>query len=110
VAALVHEGAREGGRLIREIDLWYVACLDVSERRETAFEKLGNILGFVAAYVLGPDPPGRGVPPELVPAMRQLRATYTTRQRAMDPTLVKQLGLFDYLSGRWRWPELRRLR
>ena len=100
VAALVHEGAREGGRLIREIDLWYVACLDVSERRGTAFEKLGNILGFVAAYVLGPDPPGRGVPPEFVPAMRQLRATYTTKQRAMDPTLVKRLGLFDYLRGR----------
>lgn len=32
--------------------------------------------------------------------MRQLRATYTTKQRAMDPTLVKRLGLFDYLRGR----------
>src|SRR6266542_731660 len=34
------------------------------------------------------------------PAVRELRATYTTRQREMDPTLVKRLGLFDYLRAR----------
>lgn len=100
VEALIGEGAREAERSPKEVDLWYVACLDVSEQRETAFEKLGNILGFVAAYILGRDPAGRGVPPELVPAVRQLCATYTTKQRAMDPTLVKRLGLFDYLRGR----------
>ena len=80
--------------------MWSIACLDVSARRDAAFEKLGNILGFVAAYILGPDPEGRGVPPELVPGVRELRATYTTRQREMDPTLVKRLGLFDYLRAR----------
>jgi len=72
----------------------------VSDRREAAFEKLGNILGFVAAYILGPDPEGRGVPPDLVARVRELRATYTTRQQEMDPTLVKRLGLFDYLRAR----------
>jgi 5,10-methylenetetrahydromethanopterin reductase len=100
VEALIVEGAREAARPPKEIDLWYVACLDVSERREMAFDKLGNILGFVAAYILGRDPVGRGVPPELVPAVRQLCATYTTKQGAMDPTLVRRLGLFDYLRGR----------
>lgn len=100
VEALIGKGAGEAARSPKEIDLWYVACLDVSERWETAFEKLGNILGFVAAYILGRDPVGRGVPPELVPAVRQLSATYTTKQGAMDPTLVKRLGLFDYLRGR----------
>ncbi|HKW93276.1 MAG TPA: LLM class flavin-dependent oxidoreductase [Methylomirabilota bacterium] len=83
-----------------DIDVWFIAALDVAIRREAAFEKLGNILGFVAAYILGPDPEGRGVPPELVPAVRELRATYTTRRRDMDPELVKRLGLFDYLRGR----------
>jgi alkanesulfonate monooxygenase SsuD/methylene tetrahydromethanopterin reductase-like flavin-dependent oxidoreductase (luciferase family) len=63
-------------------------------------EKLGNILGFVAAYILGPDPAGRGVPPDLVPAVHELRASYTTRQRDMDPALTKRLGLFDYLRAR----------
>jgi 5,10-methylenetetrahydromethanopterin reductase len=100
VEALIVEGAHKAARSPKEIDLWYVACLDVSERREKAFDKLGNILGFVAAYILGRDPVGRGVPPELVPAVRQLCAAYTTKQGAMDSTLVKRLGLFDYLRGR----------
>src|SRR5262249_29973878 len=51
---LIAEGAREASRSAGEIDVWWITCLDVSERRETALEKLGNILGFVAAYVVGP--------------------------------------------------------
>jgi alkanesulfonate monooxygenase SsuD/methylene tetrahydromethanopterin reductase-like flavin-dependent oxidoreductase (luciferase family) len=54
----------------------------------------------VAAYVVGPDPSGRGVPPDLVPAIREMRATYTTRRAEMDPTLLRRLGLFDYLRRR----------
>jgi 5,10-methylenetetrahydromethanopterin reductase len=97
---LIEAGAKETERSMEDLDVWAIACLDTSARREAAFEKLGNILGFVAAYILGPDPEGRGVPPALVPAVRELRANYTTRQREMDPTLVKRLGLFDYLRAR----------
>jgi len=97
---LIEAGAKQGGRTTAEVDVWSIACLDVSTRREAAFEKLGNILGFVAAYILGPDPEGRGVPADLVPAVRELRASYTTRQGEMDPALVKRLGLFDYLRAR----------
>jgi 5,10-methylenetetrahydromethanopterin reductase len=100
VRGLIAEGAAGARRPASEIDVWSIACLDVAERREAAFEKLGNILGFVAAYILGPDPAGRGVPPDLVPAVHELRATYTTRQRDMDPALTKRLGLFDYLRAR----------
>jgi 5,10-methylenetetrahydromethanopterin reductase len=88
------------GARASEVDEWWIACLDVSERRETAYEKLGNILGFVAAYVVGPDPAGRGVPAELVPAVREMRQTYTTRRADMDPQLLHRLGLFDYLRRR----------
>ena len=97
---LMGAGAAEAGRSMPDVDVWSIACLDVSPRRAAALEKLGNILGFVAAYILGPDPVGRGVPPELVPSVRELRATYTTRQREMDPEQVKRLGLFDYLRER----------
>ena len=100
VRDLIAEGAAAARRPAGEIDVWSIACLDVAERREDALEKLGNILGFVAAYILGPDPAGRGVPPDLVPAVHELRATYTTRQRDMDPALTRRLGLFDYLRAR----------
>jgi 5,10-methylenetetrahydromethanopterin reductase len=82
------------------LDTWFIACLDVSERRETALAQLGNILGFVAAYVLGPAPAERGVPADLVPAVVELRRQYTTKRRDMDPDLVRRLGLFDYLRAR----------
>jgi alkanesulfonate monooxygenase SsuD/methylene tetrahydromethanopterin reductase-like flavin-dependent oxidoreductase (luciferase family) len=97
---MIAEGAAETGRPSDEVDVWWIACLDCSERRETALDKLGNILGFVAAYVLGPAPVERGTPAELVPAVRELRAAYTTRRADMDPGLVKRLGLFDYLRRR----------
>lgn len=97
---LIEAGAKEAGRPASDVDVWSIACLDVSERRGAALEKLGNILGFVAAYILGPDPKGRGVPPGLVAGVKELRRTYTTRRREMDPTLVSRLGLFDYLRAR----------
>ena len=97
---LIAEGARAAGRSADEIDVWWIACLDVDERREVALEKLGNILGFVAAYVVGPAPERRDVPPALVESLRELRHRYTTRRADMDPTLTRRLGVFDYLRER----------
>lgn len=98
--AQLAEGARQAGRDATALDTWFIACLDVSERRETALGQLGSILGFVAAYILGAAPAERGVPAELVPAVVELRRQYTTRRRDMDPDLVRRLGLFDYLRQR----------
>jgi 5,10-methylenetetrahydromethanopterin reductase len=93
-------GATDARRASDAIDTWWIACLDVSERRDAAFEKLGNILGFVAAYVVGPAPAERGVPAELRPAVAELRKTYSTRRADMDAGLVRRLELFDYLRTR----------
>jgi 5,10-methylenetetrahydromethanopterin reductase len=98
--ARLGEGTAEAGRDTARLDTWFIACLDVSERRDTALAKLGNILGFVAAYILGPAPAASGVPVELVPAVLELRRQYTTRRQDMDPDLVRRLGLFDYLRTR----------
>ena len=97
---MIAGGAREAERSPDDLDVWWIACLDVAPRREDALEKLGNILGFVGAYVVGPAPERRDVPPELIPAVRELRRTYTTRRSEMDPALTKRLGIFDYLRRR----------
>jgi alkanesulfonate monooxygenase SsuD/methylene tetrahydromethanopterin reductase-like flavin-dependent oxidoreductase (luciferase family) len=97
---LVAEGAQAAGRAAGDVDVWWIACLDVDERREVALYKLGNILGFVAAYVVGPAPERRDVPAALVPAIRELRASYTTHRAQMDPGLTRRLGIFDYLRQR----------
>ena len=97
---LIAEGAQAAGRPAEDVDVWRIACLDVDERREVALDKLGNILGFVAAYVVGPAPERRDVPPALIPAIRELRASYTTHRAQMDPGLTRRLGVFDYLRQR----------
>ena len=99
-SALLEQGAASMGRDPAALETWFIACLDVSERRQTSLDTLGNILGFVAAYILGAAPAERGVPAELVPAVVALRRQYTTRRRDMDPELVRRLGLFDYLRER----------
>jgi 5,10-methylenetetrahydromethanopterin reductase len=98
--ALLTQGAAQEGRDAGEMDMWWIACLDCAPTREAAYAALGNILGFVAAYILGPAPAARGVPAHLVPAVHELRATYTTRRAEMDAGLVHRLGLFDYLRRR----------
>jgi 5,10-methylenetetrahydromethanopterin reductase len=98
--ALVAAGAAETARAAGDTDVWWIACLDCAPKRDEALDKLGNILGFVAAYILGGAPAARGVPAELLPAVRTLRATYTTRRAGMDASLVRRLGLFDYLRER----------
>ena len=98
--ARIGAGAAETGRTADDVETWWIACLDCAPTRDAALDTLGNILGFVAAYILGAAPAERGVPPDLVPAIHELRATYTTRRAEMDAGLVKRLGLFDYLRGR----------
>lgn len=98
--ALIAKGAAEAGRAAADVDMWWIACLDCASARDDAHAQRGNILGFVAAYVLGPAPEARGVPRELVPAVHELRATYTTRRHAMNAGLMQRLGLFEYLRGR----------
>jgi 5,10-methylenetetrahydromethanopterin reductase len=99
-AARLAAGARAARRAVSDVDVWHIACLDCDERREKALDKLGNILGFVAVYILGRAPEASGVPAPLAPAIRELRRLYTTERHAMDPGLVKRLGLFDYLRRR----------
>ena len=75
--------------------------MDCDEDGSAARRKIGAILAFVAAYVVGRgDPARRGVPPEHREALRELRRRYSTHPGEADAALVTELGLFDYLSRR----------
>src|SRR5262245_17077637 len=100
VSELLEQGAAQTGRVADDVETWWIACLDCATTRDAADASLGNILGFVAAYILGPAPAARGVPADLVSAVHELRAAYTTRRAEMDAGLVRRLGLFDYLRRR----------
>jgi 5,10-methylenetetrahydromethanopterin reductase len=93
--------ARAAGRSPDEVETWQIACLDCSEDGGASRRKIGAILAFVAAYVMGGgDLARRGVPAEHRAALLELRRRYSTRPGEADAALVSELGLFDYLSRR----------
>ena len=97
----VAQAARVAGRNPADVEVWQIAGMDCNEDGDAARRKIGAILAFVAAYVVGGgDPARRGVPPEHREALRVLRRRYSTRPGEADAALVAELGLFDYLARR----------
>ena len=101
--ASVREGAAAAGRDIGGIEMWQIASLDCNEDGAAARNKAGAILAFMAGgYIFDtPDLARRGVPAELHEPMRELRRRYSTRPGDADARLIDELGLFDYLAGRF---------
>jgi 5,10-methylenetetrahydromethanopterin reductase len=98
----VREGAEKAGRDPRKIETWQIAGLDCAEDPEIPRRKIGAILAFMAGgYILAGDLTQKGVPPELHSAIGELRRRYSTRPGEADAELVRELGLFDYLSQRF---------
>ncbi len=57
---------------------------------------------MAGGYILeAPDLNTRGVPEALHEQVLELRRRYSTRPGAADAALVNELGLFDYLAGRF---------
>jgi 5,10-methylenetetrahydromethanopterin reductase len=99
--ATVARAASEAGRDPRDVEIWQIACLDCHGDGGAARQKIGAILAFVSAYVMGGgDLARRGVPPEYRAPLQELRRRYSTRPGDADAALVAELGLFDYLSRR----------
>ena len=97
----IARAARAAGRDPSEVDIWQIACLDCGLDGQASRRKIGAILAFVSAYVMGGgDLARRGVPAEHRAALQELRRRYSTRPGDADAALVAELGLFDYLSRR----------
>ena len=97
----VFAAARAAGRKPDEIEIWQIAALDCGADGDASRRKIGAILAFVSAYVMGGgDLARRGVPAEHHAALLELRRRYSTRPGDADAALVTELGLFEYLSRR----------
>lgn len=99
---LVAKGIEAAGRSPDEVEIWQIAGMDCTEDGDLARQKIGAILAFVTGYIIGgKDPATRDVPPEHRDAILALLKGYSTRPGAHDIQLVRDLGLFDYLSRRF---------
>jgi 5,10-methylenetetrahydromethanopterin reductase len=99
----VRAGAEAAGRNPDEVEIWQIASLDCNEDGAAARNKAGAILAFMAGgYILNTrDLSIQGVPEDFHDPIRELRRRYSTRPGDADSALVDELGLFDYLAGRF---------
>jgi alkanesulfonate monooxygenase SsuD/methylene tetrahydromethanopterin reductase-like flavin-dependent oxidoreductase (luciferase family) len=98
---LVAEGITAANRDPSEVEIWQIAAMDCTRDGDEARQQIGAILAFVTGYIIGGKHPAtRGVPPEHHDAIAELLRRYSTRPGARDIKLVRDLGLFDYLSNR----------
>jgi 5,10-methylenetetrahydromethanopterin reductase len=99
--ARVRDAAARAGRSPEEVEIWQIAALDCNQDGDLAREKVGAMLAFLAGYVIGDkDLAARGVPAPHREPLLELRRRYSTRPGEADISLVKELGLFDYLARR----------
>ncbi len=101
--ARVRDGAIAAGRDPGEVETWQIASLDCNTDGAAARDKAGAILAFMAGgYILkARDLNTRSVPEALHAPILELRRRYSTRPGDADAKLVDELGLFDYLAGRF---------
>ena len=98
---LVANGIKSANRSGNEVEIWQIAAMDCTRDGDQARQKIGAMLAFVAGYIIGgKDPSVRGVPAGHRDGMLELLRQYSTRPGAQNIQLVKDLGLFDYLSRR----------
>lgn len=99
--ALVTDAMRQAGRAPQDVEIWQIAALDCHVDGNAARAKLGAMLAFLNGYVIGTkNLDKRGVPPQYHEPLLELRRRYSTSPGEADIRLVRELGLFDYLSRR----------
>jgi 5,10-methylenetetrahydromethanopterin reductase len=97
----IRNAAQAAGRAPDALEIWQIGALDCNENGDLAREKVGAMLAFLAGYVIGDkNLETRGVPEPLRAPFVELRRRYSTRPGEADIRLVRELGLFDYLSRR----------
>jgi 5,10-methylenetetrahydromethanopterin reductase len=103
--AAVHEGAREAGRDPAEVDVWVFIKLGIADTREEAVDGIKMSLAASVNHAFRHGLEGKHVPPEYIPAIRELIARYQTQAHVKadgaNHSLTDELGLTDYLADRF---------
>jgi 5,10-methylenetetrahydromethanopterin reductase len=100
------QGAAEAGRRLEDLDIWWVALLNVGPPRQEAIAQLQFSLASYAHIIFRYTLEGKAVPPAFADPIRRLVAGYQSRAHitpgGVNPNaqLVADLGLTTYLADR----------
>ena len=96
----LEEGARDAGRTLEDIDLWWMVQFNMAESREAA---LGPILANLASsghIIFRYGLEGKAVPPQYQRQAEELARRYQPIRHFDNVGLTDELGLTDYLANR----------
>jgi 5,10-methylenetetrahydromethanopterin reductase len=99
-------GAAEAGRTLDDLDVWWIALLNVGPPRQEAIEQLKFSLASYAHIIFRYTLDGKAVPSQLADPVRRLvdgyQSRFHIRAGEVNPNakLVEDLGLTDYLADR----------
>ena len=102
----LEEGAKKSGRKVSDLDVWWLAKVNVREDGETAREEIRMALAASAHHAFRFTFEGKRIPKELLSAVETLKKEYAFHEHEMvdkqtNAELVDRLGLREYLLDRF---------
>ena len=94
------EGAKEAGRSIDDIDIWWMVQFNIAETREAALAPLLPNLATSGHIIFRYGLDGKAVPPEHQQGANDLARLYQPIKHFGNSDLPGELGLKDYLADR----------
>jgi 5,10-methylenetetrahydromethanopterin reductase len=102
----IEMGAREAGRSMKDIDVWFFARANIDKNKEVALEGIKTGLAASAKRVFRFDINNKGIPEELLPKIKDLQRLYDYRGHMVpghpiNANLTDELGISKYLADRF---------
>ncbi len=101
----IAEGARAAGRSLHDLDVWFQVNVMVLEPGEEVGSEVWDVLAAIASRNFRSTLEGKGVPDDLVPAIRRLEDEYRYDEhlsaRGHNRSLVEDEPLRAFLSDLW---------
>ena len=94
------EGAKEAGRSIDDIDIWWMVQFNIADSREEALQPLMANLATSGHIIFRYGLEGKAVPPEHQKGASDLARLYQPIKHFGNSDLPGELGLTDYLADR----------
>ncbi len=103
--AQVQAGAREVGRDLDAVEMWWWPDVNIAPSYREAIEEIKMSLAAAGNHLSRFTTDGKHIPPELLPRVKALGQRYTFADHVMPGSancrLIEELGLVDYLADRF---------
>ena len=96
----LEEGAREAGRTLADIDVWWMVQFNIAESREAALEPIKGNLATSGHIIFRYGIEGKSVPLRYEKQAEELARRYRPTRHFDNVNLTDELGLTEYLANR----------